>query len=341
MVIFDDHELEISVVTYNRADYIKVLLEKNYFEARDRNITFIISDSSPNDKTKTVVDNFNKVFNANVIYRKYDENTNIGYKPVLSILDSKSKYVWVWGDSRFFDFDELDKKLFPYIKNNIDWVCLFSNNLNFIEESTLSDKTQIIHKYFVPITCVGCSIFKSSLFEFLKNQQEKQSLDTLFKDSFGFAYLGYFYTAFSKSDSYKASFSVVKFNYIPSYLGVKKIQTWAKCFLECWIDELINLIENLPNCYKNKEKLLEETWNIMKLDSFHYLFVSRKGDLNRQSFNKYKQRGIIKRITKHPIRMYVVANTPIFLIDFLQFSYSTLKLAYSFVKKHVGIKGSE
>lgn len=333
MVIFDDHELEISVVTYNRADYIKVLLEKNYFEARDRNITFIISDSSPNDKTRFVVESFNKKHDATVIYKHYDSNTTVGYKPILSILDSNSKYVWIFADSRFFDFEELDKKIFPHIKNNIEWISLFNNNFNFINEAVISDKTQMIHEFFVPITCVGCSIFKSSLFDFLKDQQEKKKIDSIFKNSYGFAYLGYFFTAFSKSERYKASFSIVKFYDIPNYLGVKKVQTWSKHFLECWIDELIHLINNIPNCYKNKEQLLEETWNTMKLDSFHYLYIIRKGDLNRQSFNKYKQAGIIRRISKHPLRIYLFANCPIFLLKCIVFCYYMLKSPYSLAKK--------
>lgn len=338
MVVFDDHELEISVATYNRADYIKVLLEKNYFDARNRNISFIISDSSPNDKTKTVVENFNKKFNANVIYRHFDKNTIIGYKPMLSIYASRSKYVWVSGDSRFLDFDEFDKKIFPYIKNDIDYICFLDTYFNVKQDGVLSDKTEILHQFFIPSTCIGCSIYKTSIFDFLKDPKEEKCLDDLFKDNYGFGWLGYFFTAFSKSDSYKAAFSKIKINNIADFLGVKKVQTWAKHFMGCWIDDLLNIMDNLPNCYQRKELVLEETWNAMRLDSFHYLLVSRGGDLNRKTFNKYRRNGQISRITRHPIRMYLFANCPIFLLKCARLCYFRIIFVYSLAKKLLNLK---
>ena len=129
MIVFDNNQLEIAVSTYKRPEYIETWLNKCYQSATDRNIAISICDSSPDDRTEKVVKKFNSEKLSKVDYHRVDSSTIIGYKPMVSILETSAEYLWVAGDSRYHYFDELDEKVFPYIKDrSIDYVVINVGN---------------------------------------------------------------------------------------------------------------------------------------------------------------------------------------------------------------------
>ena len=284
MVVFDDGEFEISLVTYCRPDFISYILEKTYHEAVARNIKFIIRDSSPDDSTEKVVMDFNEKNHANVEYYRVDSSINPGYKPVLGIQNSESKYVWTGCDSFYFDYKELDEKVFPYIKQNIDFIVFY--NMKDIRNGVYTDKTEFIHELFVPITCFGASIYKTDIFSYYRNDpEEHQRVESLYSNCYGNAVLAYYLDAFARNTDYRASYSYVNTISVEKGIQKRKVQAWAKRFYECWVFELLYILDSLPDCYRDKEKVLDETWETMKLDSWDFCYRASRGDLNKETFD--------------------------------------------------------
>ena len=306
---FDDNELEIAIVTYNRAKFVQIWLEKCYEPACERNILISVYDSSTNEETYELIESFNKNAKMQINYVRIDSDTTIGYKPMCPILQSQSQYLWLCGDSRYHDFDELDVKAFPFIKQRLDYILLQIVNNAENDGKIYTDLNDFFRECFISVTCVGLSIYKTEMFTDLRNNPElKKKYDDLFKRCYGFAYLGYFYNVFARG-SYKAGFAKVK---IHNILSKKKVQTWAKRFYGCWIEELCYIMDNIPETYKDKDAVLKETWKKMKLDKPKYCYNARKsGALNDELYMKYKKNGMIDRVLDDDKRIKFYAIAPV------------------------------
>lgn len=53
----------------------------------------------------------------------------------------------------------------------------------------------------------------------------------------------------------------------------------------------------------------------MELDSWHYCYIASKGDLNSEAYEKYRNNGILNRITNHPMRIMFFAKFPNWCVD--------------------------
>lgn len=314
MIVFDDGEFEISLVTFCRPEFISHILNTTYHEASVRNIRFKIRDSSPDGLTEKAVKEFNERNHANVECYKVDSGVNIGYKPVLGIQEAESRYVWTACDSFYFDYQELDDKVFPYIKDKVDFIVLY--NWSSIREGIYTDKTESIHELFIPVTCIGTTIFKTDIFSYYREDPAgHQRVEKLYGSCYGFAYLAYYLDAFARSPGYRASYSFLNTISVEKAIGKKKVQAWAKRFYECWVFELIYMLDSLPDCYKDKEKILEETWEKMKLDSWDYCYRASRGDLDRETFERIFRGGTLRRITKKPERIRFFACAPDWCVE--------------------------
>ncbi|HBI62765.1 MAG TPA: hypothetical protein DDY31_16425, partial [Lachnospiraceae bacterium] len=150
---FEAGELEIALVTYNRCDFVKEWLKQCYEQIKIRNIHLSIYDSSTYDDTETYIKEFQAEKNdVGLEYHHVDSNINIGYKPMLPILNSKSKYVWVAGDSRYHDFECLDRKVFPYLKKDIDYVIFHILNNEENDGKIYTNKNELLKECFVSMT---------------------------------------------------------------------------------------------------------------------------------------------------------------------------------------------
>lgn len=333
MIRFEDNEFEIALCTYNRCEFVKKWIELNYQQAVSRNIGIRIVDSSTNNETHNYIESFNKSQSVPVQYLRIDSSTIIGYKPMVALLSSTTKYTWVAGDSRFHDYDELDRTVFPHIKNGIDYITLHIVNNIQNAGKIYTDYSEFIHDCFVSTTCIGLSIYKNSIFDCIKSNSNKMmQYDSLFKKNYGFAWLGYFFTAFSEG-RYKAVFEKVNvYNILPD----RKKQTWAKRFYGCWLDDLCQIVDDIPDIYKDKEKIPFEVWRDMNLWGESHCYTSRKyGDLNKESFNKYIENGMLKRITEDYRTIKYYACAPIFMVEVRYFLFRILRKIKHLIKKAV------
>lgn len=312
-IIFDDNELEIAILTYNRVDFIKEWLDKTYIDAVERNILISIYDSSTNTETEEYISAFNLNINNKINYVKLSPDTILGYKPMIPLLNSESKYVWVCGDSRRHDFSELDIQVFPALKDDYDYILFLAKQDQMCNDYSTENLNKFIKDCFLSSTCIGYSIYKTELFDYLKNNPaEMKRLDDLFSNNYGFGWLGYFYSAFAQKYNNAKTCKVKTINILPS----KKKQVWAKLFFQCWIDDMCDVIDNIPQTYSEKECVPKMVWSDLRLCSDKYLYIGRKvGDLNIQNFNRYSSSGLLDRVTVNTKLFRLYAEAPMIYIE--------------------------
>lgn len=307
IVTFEPNELEIALVTYNRYEFVAEWIERCYEQAKERNIHISIYDGSTNNDTKTYIDAFNvRQNNANIEYHHVG-NCTIGYKPMFPLLHSKSKYVWVSGDSRYQDFDAMDKKIFPYLKDDIDCAVLFYNTNDENDGKIYTDKEEFLRECFISMTCIGMSIYRTALFEPLKNDAAlKAECDRKYKDNYGWSWLGYFFEMFALKE-YKAIFAVVPTMDIKPE---QKRSTWMKKYFNICIGGTCDLMDGLSDVYQCTERVLREFWIYTPLYRASNCYAVRKsgGDWNRETYRKYKENGMLERCTPYWERMERFAN---------------------------------
>ena len=323
MIHFDDGEFEIAVVTCRRPEFVRGWLDKCYCHAQKRNIRVSIYDSSPDDLTKRVVEEYRKN-SGEIEYHRVDDSVSVGYKPMFPIYNSKSEYLWICGDSRYHDFDQLEQVLFPCIKEKKhDYIVINLDHLVNLDDTVFMDENELFVSAFIPSTCIGMSIYRLSLFESLKNDPVLlERCDSSYKDNYGFGHLGYFYTVFSMGKYVSALLNVKTYEIMKK----KKVQLWRTRFYGCWAEDLCAIVDRLPDSYLSKEKVLKEVWQTMRLDSFSYCYKARKyGDLNIEYFNKLIDEGVWKRLTNKQTRLKFFAIAPIRLLDFIFICYSGLR----------------
>lgn len=342
MVQFTDGQFEIAIATYKRPEFIQKWLEKCYQACVDRNIKLSVYDSSPDRNTEEVINKFNDSRQKIVIYRHVDSETIIGYKPMVPLLESTSEYLWISGDSRYHNFDELDRKVFPYIKeHSIDYICINTSNNYQMPNTFYTDKGKMLHDVFVASTCIGLSIYRTEIFSPIRNNEALQrQYDELYKDNYGFGWLGYFYNVYSMGD-YKTLLADVETFTI---LNKKKTQSWTVRFYGCWVDDLCQIIDNIPDSYEGKEQIPKNTWKIMKLNAIPYCYLARKhGDLNKKKYVEMTEKGYINRITNNPNRIKWFASAPMFAVESVFLIYRAYGISTAILRKikHTYIGGQQ
>lgn len=306
MVIFEQGEFEIALVTYNRCEFIAEWLERCYEPVRKRGIHFSIYDSSTNDETeKYIIDFKTEKGDADIEYYHVDSDIHIGYKPMLPLLHSRSKYVWVAGDSRCSDLDVMDEKVFPYLKQDIDCAVLHILKNDENDGKIYTDREEFFRDCYDSVGVIGLVIYKTALFEPLKNNTLlRTECDRKYKDNW-FAWMGYFFEMFALEE-HKAVFAVVPLvNIKPD----KKTISWISKYYGCWIEGSCDLMDGLADSYSGTETVLRNAWKYSAQDIPLNQYIMRKnGDLNKETYKKYKENGMLERCTRQVGRMERFAN---------------------------------
>lgn len=307
-VRFAPGELEVALCTYNRPNFIRILLPQVYEECIKRNIHFRIVDASTSNESEQIIYDFNEEHEIKISYTKVDSDTLPGYMQMEAINTSESNYVWVYADSRRVEFAEFDEKVFPIIKDGIDMVVFFDGSFR-IPDRIYMDVSEFLHDCMVPFTCTGCSIYRRSIFGWMENNRKlKGNCDNLFEKNYAFSWMGYSLYALAQQSEPKVYFCKVDMKPVMK----KKNSSWTKKFYHCWIDDLAAITDNLPEIYKDTESLLYETWKRLKLDSPMYCYIARmKGDWNKTKYKYYFDNGMLKRTGADVRRLSFYACAPI------------------------------
>lgn len=294
MFVLENNKLEIALVTYNRPKFVEKWISLCLKDFLIRNIKVSIYDSSTNNETENIVNDVIRN-GCYVEYNKIDSNTSIGFKPIYPILKSESEYIWVFGDSRFHDINDLDNEVFPIV-NSSEYDCILLQIIgNCKNDEVFYDKETFLRNCFISMTCIGMSIYKTELFKNVFIDDKKEFCKKMFDDNYAFAWLGYFLTAYSCSENNK---SILKKILINDLLPSQKVQQWRKRFLESWIQNLCDLLDRIPRKYGDIDYVINNIWKTLKLDSNSNLIRCRvSGELNIKTLKHYIKNGMIYRAT--------------------------------------------
>lgn len=293
-VVFEDNELEIALVTYNRSEFVSEWIDHCYDDIVKRNIKLSIYDSSTNDLTRDLVIAHNSDHNKPIEYHRVDSDTPISHKPIYPIYETKAEYLWVSGDSRYHDFSDLDQAVFPSIKKGLDYIGLWINNNEENDQKVYTDKREFFFDCFITMTCIGMSIYRMGIFKGLLTDKAFKS-DCLRKyEKNEWAFIGFFLEAYAMNGK-KALFSAIGHRYINPD---KKVKTWFKRFYKCWCDDLCALFDLIPAVYGACDAISKNTWKYIGFDTPEYLLEERRdGDLTTDYYLLLRERGKIGRVT--------------------------------------------
>ncbi len=296
MIKLDENELEMAMITYNRAEFVEEWLLHCLKDIIDRNIRLIIYDSSTDGKTKELIGVINKKQNGYVIQYEYiSPDVWVGHVVLTAIMKSKSKYVWVVGDSRYHDFKDLDDKVFPAIKADMDHIVLHILNNDENDGKVYENREEMLSECFVSMTCTGLYIYKTEIFRiFNEDRQLKELCEKKYLGNYAFTWIGYFLEAYARQ-SRKTQFLVVP---VLSIMPKKKIQRWYKKFYGCWCGDLCDLMIGLSEYYHDTDTIIRQTWIYNNMDAVMYCYdVRNRGDLERETYDKYDALGYWQRCT--------------------------------------------
>lgn len=301
-IAFESGELEIAMVTYNRCNFVAEWLDNCYDQMRKRNIRFSIWDSSTNNDTEEYIGKFMSSKNDfEIEYHHVDSDTAMGYKAMLPLLQSSSKYIWIQADARHYDFDMMDSKVFPYLKNDIDCalLCYCDGALN--DGRVYSDRDLFFRDGFISTILYGALILKGEMFDPIKSDTDiRKECDRKYKENWACAFLGYIWEMYALK-KHKALLANVPITYIN---GGKKTSVWAAHFYDVVIGELCNIMDHLSTMYSYTDTALKIVWEWQWLDKAERTYLSRKdGSWNEEAYRKYKANGMLERCTTHGDRM--------------------------------------
>lgn len=304
---FRDNELGVVLVTYRRHEFVREWFENCFIELCERNIGVAVYDSSDNQLTRDVVESFSHLHNVPVQYVYISDKLSVGHVVWEAIKQAKTDYVWVVGDSRRHSFEELDKKVFPYIKKQYEHIVLETIDNGENDGKIYTNRHEMIYDCLISMTCTGFYIYRRSIFDrVLQDKNMFEECNSKYEDNYGFTWMGYFLKAYSLNDEYKTVFTRVKTYTIAP---VKKIVRWNDFFFKCWVSDLCNIVDNCDSTYGVSDDLLKKVWNYLALDMSFKLFENRKaGVLNKHVYDKYAI--LIKRVSEHAEKIRDYAYSP-------------------------------
>ncbi|MCM1089530.1 MAG: hypothetical protein NC413_01705 [Muribaculum sp.] len=303
MITFEEGELEIAMVTYNRCEFVADWLDICYEDMRKRNIHFSIYDSSTNDDTELYIKRFKEEhLNTDIEFHRIDSEYLLGMKPLLPLMQSASKYVWVAGDSRYWDYEMLDREVFPRIKQNMDCIVLYVNGCDENIEKIYTNMQEFVNTAFISLTCIGATIYKTSVFEPLKKDRSLRiKSDEKYGNNYAFGWLGYFLEALL-SQEHRTFYSITK----PPVIirSDEKKWSWGKRYCQCWVKDLLDILDGIAYKCKGTDQIAKDAWLYISLDDPQNCYFARKeGDLTPQTYEKYMRNGMLDRCSRHVDRL--------------------------------------
>ena len=99
-----NEKLEIILITYNRAEFVKRTFEQFFYEGSPvADIDFIVQDNNSDDNTKEVVKEYAKI-HPNIKYTKNRYNLGLSGTIARAMEVASKDYVWIIGDDDKYDF---------------------------------------------------------------------------------------------------------------------------------------------------------------------------------------------------------------------------------------------
>lgn len=319
MVIFEDNELEAALVTYNRPLAVKVTLEKYAKEFIVRNIKLSIYDSSEENDTYDIVREFNRLNAEYVEYHRVDSSVGAGDKPIIALLGSKCKYIWVLADKRIASFYDLDKYIFPKVRDD-DYMALILATENWIQRNSLPTEKEYdnLQKCLIETlpeqSWVGKTIYKKEIFDgYCFDEKLIEDIRNEFEDELpGYRFLALEILALSqKKSSFKAYMHMTNVDF---YLD-NSVKSWNSNYYRFMFGHWVVLLKYITKGLWNSENYIKNYFNSREsencLFSEEALYFSRVTADLQEVYDEFLERGFFDYAPINQSLIHFYAKAPI------------------------------
>lgn len=308
--------LVVIVPTCNRPVTVENLLLKCAWDFKWYGIDIVIYDSSDNNKTKIIIENFLIDGCDNIIYEKqeFDEDFNkyvISFK-LIDIYKEYYKnydYIWVCNDEFSININSCYRHILKWSKKKYDCIVVDSSvrNNNISVEKTyehLSSADSFFREQATRMKLLGSIILSSKCIKKLINNY------LIDYKKFYFWQLSSIFYEFSNRELKIASIigDFLEYNNTSDFNNYLRN---SEFFFEYWVFGWYTTINNLPEIYNKQKKIILKK----EVYGFHPFYLSSliqmraKGNFNITILNKYKN--IIPEISNTPlIKFYIAAIMP-------------------------------
>lgn len=319
MIKFDDNELEAAIITYNRPSAIQVTLEKYAKEYMVRNIKLSIYDSSEENDTFEVVREFNELHDDYVEYHRVDPAIEVGDKPIVAMLGSKCKYIWVLPDRRVVCFQDLDNFIFPKIREKNYKLVLLPDedrikSMDLPVEKEYDNLQECLIQTFQIFSCIGLSILKRDVFDgYNYNGELLEHIRNEFHVELdGYRYYGFIALAFSKLElNFKAYIHKVNIDW---YLN-NNVKSWESHFYRYVVGETIYILKYITRFSTNSDYFIKSRLNEESFRNYAFseemLYKGRvKWDL-QEVYDQFLEKGFWEYSSRDKLLIEFYAKAPI------------------------------
>lgn len=327
-------QLGIVIITANRADTVRVFLEKILEPSCKLGIDVIVFDSSLNEDTKQICEDFNKKGFRHIIYKRYNGSTDI-----LSIdnkvidayeLYCKSyEYLWLTRDGLAINLNNVYEGISEKLRQKFDLIILDELSRDYKKHGNkiYTDCQKLFLEQCHQMTILGSTILKS---DHIQAMIKEVPLDK--EKKYGIwqpmAYLTYF-----AKHKFKAA-SWVGMLWLPNE-AASPSSFWHKRVFWQWGERWYKSISALPNVYdKYKPKIMKFKLVDCRPFSFEFLLKIRQaGSLDISTIKKYKE--YLPYVCNTPLwKFYIIALTPIWLIKKFQYLVRNYKYFIKYPQKN-------
>lgn len=269
--------LAIVIPTYNRADFLDYNLKNHLPILEEHNIQIFISDNASTDNTEDIVKKWMKEYTF-LFYSKNEINIgpDANFEKALKL--PNTNYVWLLGDTSFFNKIEFNLLLNKIDNNSFDMIVTNSENrVKGIETTIFTNHNDLL-------TTLGWHMTQISSLIFSKELLSKANFSRYYNSNFIqtgviFEYLSlkpYIEVLWNN----EVSVNLIKLD------NIKK-ESWQNQTFPIWLKNWSNFIFSLPPIYtlESKELTIKKHNYLTRIFSLKYLLYLRS--YNFYTLNEY------------------------------------------------------
>lgn len=251
-----DIKLAVCIPTYNRPEVIEELIQTSNQQYMQHHFDIFIYDSSEDTRTEEVVREYKKQL-SNLYYVKIDPKIHSNMK-VYNIFREfghslKYDYLWVCSDSIRWSQQVLDS-VDTYTKKEYDIIIPNYRDVEKVGDREYTDKNSLFLDCAWHMTLYGATILKVSTM--LSNVNWESLIEKYaVPECINHSHVAFYFEKINCMNEWKA----IHLSFPASVLtasGLKEYSGWRSETFYVWCHCWPAMINKLPECYKNKEKVI-------------------------------------------------------------------------------------
>lgn len=264
------NQVLICVPTCNRPEMVKDVLTNEMLYYSQYPMDLCYYDSSINDDTKQVIDQFNKENNLHIFYKRMSPELCLDYKlvEILRIVEeSDYDYIWLVNDSISITKDALDV-VFPLLAEGYDLIRLPLAGDGELSDLICRDAVEWFHKCSQGMAHMASTIMNTSLLKEAPHDWDYLKARYIRNNELDYKHGYFFMVAFYleqilKLKEFKGIFigNHIKWRW-DSPLKREQIY-WREHVFQAWAKSYVDTIMLLPERYTEKEKVIKCSDNIV------------------------------------------------------------------------------